>query len=78
MPTVLQVRMTRRIVGAYELDEKEVHKDFYDSIGVTGDWRKSGPVFEIPYRCLYGNEVKNLITAGRCISVTNSMWILQE
>lgn len=74
MPTVLQVRMTRRIVGAYELDEKEVHKDFYDSIGVTGDWRKSGPVFEIPYRCLYGNEVKNLITAGRCISVTNSMW----
>lgn len=74
MPTIPQLRMTRRLVGAYELDNAEMHKSFTDSIGMTGDWRKSGPVYQIPFRCLYGHEVKNLIVAGRCISVTERMW----
>ena len=24
--------------------------------------------------CLYGKDIKNLITCGRCISVTDDMW----
>lgn len=74
MPTIPQVRMTRRIQGLYTLDDKEVHKHFDDSIGMTGDWRKRGPVYEIPFSTLYGSDIKNLITAGRCISVTDAMW----
>jgi ribulose 1,5-bisphosphate synthetase/thiazole synthase len=74
MPTIPQLRMTRRLVGAYELDDSEMHKIFMDSVGMTGDWRIRGPVYQIPFRCLYGNEVENLITAGRCISVTTGMW----
>ena len=38
------------------------------------DWRKRGPVYELPYSTLYAKTVKNLITAGRCISVTEAMW----
>ena len=38
------------------------------------DWRRRGPVFELPYSCLYAKNIKNLITAGRCISVTEDMW----
>jgi hypothetical protein len=31
-------------------------------------------VYELPFRSLYSKEVKNLITAGRCISVDDDMW----
>ena len=74
MPTIAQLRMTRRINGVYTLSDKEKHKRFSDSIGMISDWRKPGPVYEIPFSTLYGKEVKNLITAGRCISVNDSMW----
>jgi hypothetical protein len=73
-PLIPQIRMTRRIHGAYTLDATESFAHFDDSIGLTGDWRKPGPVYEIPYRTLFGTEVKNLICAGRCISVTDTMW----
>ena len=74
MATIPQVRMTRRIDGAYTMNDEEVFKEFEDSIGMIGDWRKAGPVYEIPFSCLYGDKIKNLITCGRCISVTDDMW----
>lgn len=72
--TVPQIRMTRRIVGEYTLSDTEQHKFFEDSIGMVSDWRKRGPVYEVPFSTLYSKKVKNLITAGRCTSVTDSMW----
>lgn len=72
--TTPQVRMTRKIVGEYILHDTESHKYFDDSIGMVSDWRKRGPVYEIPFRTLYSKDIKNLITAGRCTSVTDSMW----
>ena len=72
--SVPQLRMTRKIVGEYELSDKEEHKFFEDSIGMISDWRKRGPVYEVPFRTLYNHNVKNLITAGRCTSVDENMW----
>jgi hypothetical protein len=72
--SIPQVRMTRRIKGVYTMNDEEVFKTFSDSIGMTGDWRKIGPVYEIPFSCLYGKDIKNLITCGRNISVTDDMW----
>ena len=72
--TIPQVRMTRRIVGEYTLHDTEEHKYFEDSIGMVSDWRKRGPVYEVPFSTLYSRKVKNLITAGRCTSVTDDMW----
>ena len=72
--TIPQIRMTRKLVGNYVLDESEAHTYKEDSVGMVSDWRKRGPVFEIPFGTLWGKEVKNLITAGRCISVTDAMW----
>lgn len=74
IPTIPQLRMTRRLDGEYTLDEREDGMVFADSIGMTGDWRRRGPRFEIPLRTLYSGKVKNLITAGRSISVTDAMW----
>lgn len=73
-PTIPQFRMTRRIAGISTPDSKPTHQFVPDSIGMIGDWRKRGPVFELPYSCLYGEKIRNLITAGRNISVTDSMW----
>lgn len=72
--TTPQVRMTRKIVGEYTLHDTEMHAYFEDSIGMVSDWRKRGPVYEVPFRTLYSKEIKNLIVAGRCTSVTDSMW----
>lgn len=74
LPTVPQVRMSRKIRGEYSLAEAEVHTYFEDSIGMVSDWRKRGPVFEVPFRTLYSKQVKNLIIAGRCTSVEEDMW----
>lgn len=72
--SIPQVRMTRRIKGVYTMNDQEVFKTFEDSIGMTGDWRKKGPIYEIPFGCLYGKDIKNLVTCGRNISVTDDMW----
>jgi len=72
--TIPQVRMTRRIAGAYTLDTAEEHTYMADSIGMVSDWRRRGPVWEVPFGTLYGNDAKNLITAGRNTSVTDNMW----
>ena len=72
--TTPQIRMTRRIVGEYTHHDTEQHKFFDDSIGMVSDWRKRGPIYEVPFSTLYSKSVKNLITAGRCTSVTDSMW----
>ncbi len=74
MSSIPLVRMTRRLCGLYTLSDTEDHRAFSDSIGMTGDWRKRGPAYEIPFRCLYSDQVKNLLVAGRNISVTDDMW----
>ena len=72
--TIPQIRMTRRIIGDYTLSYDEMHKHFDDSIGMVSDWRKRGPIFEVPFRTLYNSSVKNLIMAGRCTSVNDELW----
>ena len=74
MATIPQLRMTRRIVGEYTMELSDDRAHFSDSIGMVSNWRKRGPVYEVPFRCLHGSQVKNLITAGRIISADDPMW----
>lgn len=76
--TIPQIRMTRRPVGAFELDLSHDHCYFEDSIGMIASFQKAGPIFEVPFRCLYGYDLKNVVSAGRCISNTDSMWELSR
>lgn len=73
LPGMAQIRTSRRIEGSYLLDDKDANKHFEDNIGGTGDWRKPGPVYEIPFRCLY-SSLSNVLAAGRCISTANEAW----
>lgn len=74
LPGMAQYRTTRRIQGLYELQPDDVYKRFDDSIGCTGDWRKAGPVYEIPYRTLISTGLHNMITAGRTIAALGDAW----
>lgn len=74
IPTYPGFRMTRRLKGAFELDESHDKVYFDDCVGMTGDWRKRGPVFYIPLSSLAGVKNANLAAAGRCISTTTAAW----
>ena len=74
MSSIPLVRNSRRLVGEYTLDDTESRRFMADSIGMTGDWRKRGPAYEIPFRTMYCRNIKNLLAAGRDISVTDAMW----
>lgn len=74
MATTPQIRMTRKIVGEYEMAHTELHTYFEDSIGMVSNWKQRGPVYEVPFRTLYSSKIKNLICAGRCTSVNETLW----
>ena len=72
--TIPQIRMTRKLVGEYVLTQHEEHKYFEDSIGMVSNWRRRGPVYEVPFGTLYSKEIKNLAVAGRCTSTNETLW----
>ncbi|MHB1317364.1 MAG: FAD-dependent oxidoreductase [Anaerolineae bacterium] len=74
VPTIACFRMTRRLKGAATLTASQAHIWFDDAVGLTGDWRKPGPVYAIPWRALRGVRNQNLLAVGRCISADASVW----
>jgi hypothetical protein len=67
-------RMTRRLVASFTLLAEHAHTWFDDAIGLTGDWRRRGPVWAMPYRCIRAEANRNLLSAGRCISSAGRAW----
>lgn len=82
----LGIRETRRIVGQYVMTQEDILscKRFEDAVavasypldihhpvggGCTLVW--CGDCYDIPYRSLLPQKVKNLLVAGRCISTTH-------
>lgn len=74
MSAIPLVRMSRRLVGTHTMEQAQDHCVLPDSVGMTGDWCRRGPAYEIPFGALHCMEVKNLLAAGRCISASDAMW----
>lgn len=75
LPTIPQVRMSRRLVGKYKLDINDYQKKFDDSLGTFPSWIHKGRAYQLPIGSLLARNCKNLCVAGRCISVTATpMW----
>lgn len=74
LPTMVQYRKSRRILGEYTLTEADCGRSFADSIGIVGDFSNPGAIYELPYRTLYHRSVSNLFVVGRCISSTGWAW----
>jgi len=73
-PSIPCFRMTRRLVGKFSLGERHKHQWFDDAIGLTGDWRRRGPVYAIPWRALQAVRTRNLTAVGRCMSTDTTAW----
>lgn len=75
LPAMPQFRKLYALDAAYTLDSDENNRPFDDSIGMVPDWRKSGPVWEVPYRSLYPkNRFGGLLAAGRCMGAIHDAW----
>jgi hypothetical protein len=68
LPTMAQFRTTRRIIGHATITSGQANAHVPTSVGLAPDWRKAGPVWEIPYGALIPRDVTGLLAAGRCIS----------
>ena len=76
IPGIPQVLMTRRLQGCCTMNADQSFQRQDDSIGMMGNWRKAGPIYEIPFGALHCSEIDNLYVAGRCISAEDPMWDL--
>jgi hypothetical protein len=74
LPAMAQFRTTRRIVGQAVLETGQEAAHFTDSVGLAPDWRRAGPVWEIPYGALLPRGVQGLLVAGRCIGAAEDAW----
>lgn len=74
LPAMAQFRTTRRIVGLETLTDGQNNCHVDTSVGLAPDWRRAGPVWEIPYGTLVPQGITGLLAAGRCISSTDDAW----
>ena len=87
-PVQIGVRETRRVLGAYVLQQEDILGgvkfpdavacggypiDLHDpvSMRLTAKRLPPGEYYTIPYRCLLPRGLRNVLTAGRCISATH-------
>ncbi len=61
-------RITRRLHNRFSLGECHRHTWAEDCIGITGDWRRKGPIYPLPLRTIHSDQCPNLFVAGRCMS----------
>ena len=67
----------RKIAAAkcqFMLDTNGYGVHHEDSIGLTGDWRAPGPVWETPLRALVPETLDGVFAAGRCMGAINDAW----
>jgi glycine/D-amino acid oxidase-like deaminating enzyme len=74
VPSIATFRMTRRLKGRHELCGDDDHRFFDDAVGMTGDWRRAGPIYCVPFDMLAAVRHANLLAAGRCVSATGTAW----
>ena len=74
LPAMAQFRTTRRIVGKSTLLSGQDGQYKATSIGLAPDWRKPGPIWEIPYGTIVPQKITGLLAAGRCISAGGDAW----
>jgi ribulose 1,5-bisphosphate synthetase/thiazole synthase len=67
-------RESRRIVGEYYMEKRDLEIEFEDSIARANNiFSEPGKSISIPFRCLIPKRIDNLLYAGRCISVSHEM-----
>ena len=73
LPTIPQVRMSRRIDNAANMSLAMDGQYTEDSVGIISNWKRVGPVYEVPFGSLCASH-SNLYAAGRCMAAEEDMW----
>ena len=73
LPSIPQVRMSRRIAGRATMMLEDGSGAFKDSVGLISNWRQAGPVYELPFGAL-STDIENLFACGRIVSADDRMW----
>lgn len=75
LPAMPQFRKIAAISGKTTLDTGDCFKHYEDSIGMTGDWRRSnGVVWETPFSALLPEKIDGVFAAGRCMAAIGDAW----
>ena len=67
---MIGITESRRLAGDYVLEKSDGDRRFADAIARTGHWTRREVVFDVPYRSLTTEAVRNLLVSGRCISAS--------
>ena len=74
LPAMPQIRKIAAVKCRKMLDSCDHNTHFEDSIGLAGDWRQPGPVWETPFDALVPQNVEGVFVAGRCMGALNDAW----
>lgn len=74
LPAMPQFRKIAAIAGREVIGTAGNQKRVADSVGLTGDWRLAGPVWETPFGALVPEAVDGVFAAGRCINAVGDAW----
>lgn len=74
LQTLPPIRRGRSIRGLFTLEPGMHGRAFEDPVGVFGDWRARGRIWQIPYRTLLPEGLRGVVAAGRCISSADDAW----
>lgn len=74
LPAMAQFRTTRHILGQDGLRPGQDRMHRPDSVGLIPDWRRAGPVWEMPYGALIPQGLTGLLVAGRCLDAEGDAW----
>jgi hypothetical protein len=74
LPSMHQIRMTRRIDGEDTVKDAMMNTFHPDSVGLIADCRKVNAVWEVPYGSILPKKVENLLVIGRCNAAEEYVW----
>ena len=74
LPGMAQFRTTACLDGKYVLKGEDSYRHFEDSIGAINDFDRNDYLYEMPYSTLVRDDVKNIISVGRCASGEGWGW----
>jgi len=73
LPTIPQVRMSRRLDNTANMSLMMDGRHVDTSVGIISNWKHVGPVYEVPFAALCA-KAENLYAAGRCMAAEEDMW----
>lgn len=78
LPSAPQIRYIRHIEGRTPMLAESVFQSVANSVGCVSDWRKPGPIYEVPYTCMLSPDFTNMAAVGRNIAADDDMWDLMR